>query len=143
MSASQPASQPIIVQSAGPGCLIRGLYFVFIGWWLGGIVSTVAWLLLVTIIGLPLGLWLINRLPTVITLRPQEQKWHLDEQGYLRQGQAQRPFLLRALYFVLVGWWLSAVWMTVAYLAVLVIIGIPLAFWMYGRIGAVTTLYRS
>ncbi|HEY1292191.1 MAG TPA: YccF domain-containing protein [Chloroflexota bacterium] len=136
-------SQPIIIQSAGPGCLVRGLWFLFLGWWLGGIVSFVAWVLIVTIIGLPLGLWLINRLPSVITLRPQEQTWRVDEQGILRQGQEQQPFLLRALYFVFVGWWFSGVWMALAYVALLVIIGIPLSFWMYGRIGAVTTLYRS
>ena len=55
----------------------------------------------------------------------------------------QRPFLLRAIYFLLIGWWFSGVWMAVAYVALLTIVGFPLAFWMYGRVGAVTTLYRS
>ena len=39
--------------------------------------------LLLTIVGLPLGLWIINRLPTVITLRPQDQQWRLDDGGVL------------------------------------------------------------
>ena len=103
----------------------------------------IAWFLVVIIIGLPIGLWLINRLPTIITLRPQEQQWHVDEQGALRQGQDQHPFLLRAVYFVLIGWWLSGLWLAAAYALLVIIIGLPISFWMYGRIGAVTTLYRS
>jgi uncharacterized membrane protein YccF (DUF307 family) len=136
------SSQPLIIQSSGPSILIRIIWFLVIGLWLGGIVSVIAWLLNLTIIGLPLGLWLINRLPTVITLRSQEQQWRLDG-NVLRRGQPQRSFLGRALYFVLVGWWLSGVWLGLAYVAVLTILLLPLAFWMYGRVGAVTTLYRS
>ena len=49
---------------------------------------------------------------------------------------------LVALIFVLIGWWFSGVWMAVAYVLLLTIIGIPGAFWMYNRIGAVTTLHR-
>ena len=51
-------------QKTGPGLLVRALWFVFIGWWLTGIVSAIAWFAMVTIIGLPLGIWLINRIPT-------------------------------------------------------------------------------
>jgi uncharacterized membrane protein YccF (DUF307 family) len=131
------------VHASGPNILIRVLWFVFVGWWLGGLVSAVAWLLVVVVIGLPLGLWIINRLPTLITLRPQEQTWRLDADGILRRGKQQHDFLLRAVYFILIGWWLSGLWMGLAYLAVLTLIGLPIAFWMYGRVGAVTTLYRS
>lgn len=86
---------------------------------------------------------MINRLPGVITLRSQEQQLRVVALGVLAQGQEQRSFWLRAIYFVLVGWWLSGLWMGMAYALVLVIIGIPFAFWMFGRVGAVTTLYRS
>ena len=94
------------IENRGPNILIRLVYFILVGWWLGGVISALAWFLNATIIGLPIGLWLINRLPTFITLRPQEQSWHL-EGGVLRQGKAQHPFLPRAAYFLLVGWWLS------------------------------------
>ena len=137
------STAPIAVQPAAPNILIRFLWFIFIGWWLGGIVSAVAWFLVVIIIGLPIGLWLINRLPTIITLRPQEQTWQMDERGVWRQGVPQHPFLLRAIWFLLVGWWLSGVWMATAYALLLIIVGMPIAFWMYGRVGAITTLYRS
>ena len=132
----------IIAKSSGPNILIRLIYFVVIGWWLGLLVSVFAWLLNLTIIGLPLGLMLINRLPGVITLRPQEQSWRLE--GYtLVKDQAQYPFIVRAVWFVVVGWWLSAIWLVTAYAALITVILIPLSFWMYGRVGAVTTLYRS
>jgi uncharacterized membrane protein YccF (DUF307 family) len=87
-------------------------------------------------------LWIINRLPFAATLRPAGTLYWVDE-GVLRPAMEQRPFLLRALYFLLVGWWFSGLWMATAYVLLLTIIGMPAAFWMYGRIGAVTTLYRS
>lgn len=130
------------LESRPPNILLRLVYFLLVGWWLGGVVSGLAWVLNLTIVGLPLGLWLINRLPTLITLRPQEQSWRL-EGGTWRQGKAQRPFLLRAIWFLLVGWWLSGLWLAAAYAVVVSIVGLPLAFWMYGRVGAITTLYRS
>ncbi|MDP9351794.1 MAG: YccF domain-containing protein [Chloroflexota bacterium] len=139
---TEHSSPNIAYRPSGPSMLIRVLYFLLVGWWLGALVSSVAWFLVIIIIGLPLGLWLINRLPMLITLRPQEQSWRLED-GVLTQGGAQHPFWLRALYFVFVGWWFSGLWMGLAYLALITIIGIPLAFWMYGRVGAVTTLYRS
>ncbi len=132
----------LVVQSRGPSILVRAIYFLFIGWWLGGIVSGLAYVCVLTVIGLPLGLWLINRLPGVITLRPQEQNWRV-EGNMLVQGQVQRPFLQRAIYFVLVGWWLCGLWLTLAYLCLLTILLFPVSFWMYNRVGAVTTLYRS
>lgn len=135
-------SAVIIVQSKGPNILIRVLWFLFIGWYVGMIVSGIAWFLNAIIIGLPLGLYLIDRLPTIITLRPQNQQWRL-EGNVLVQGKPQRPFLFRALYFIFIGWWLSGIWMLLAYVAVLTVLGLPRAFWMYGRIAAVTTAYRS
>lgn len=132
----------IVMQSSGPSLLVRLIYFVLIGWWVGALASAFAWLCVVTVIFLPLGLALINRLPSLITLRPQGNNWRV-EGNMLVHGQAQRPFVQRAVYFVLVGWWLSGVWLFTAYLALLTVFLIPLSFWMYGRVGAVTTLYRS
>ena len=134
--------QDQFVEVKPPNLILRVIWFVLVGWWLTGILSAVAWALNATIIGLPIGLWIINRLPLAATLRPPGSLYRVDE-GILRPGHEQRPFLLRAIYFVLVGWWLSGLWMAVAYALLLTIIGMPGAFWMYGRIGAVTTLYRT
>jgi len=132
----------MLIERRAPNLILRVVWFIVVGWWLGGVLSAVAWFFNATIIGLPLGLWIINRLPTFITLRPQEQDLVMDG-GVMRHGKEQRSFVLRALYFLLVGWWLSAIWMAAAYILVVSIVGIPFAFWMYGRVGAVTTLFRS
>jgi uncharacterized membrane protein YccF (DUF307 family) len=50
---------------------VRLIYFVFIGWWFSLGWSLAAWFLCVTIIGLPLGVLMLNRLPNVTTLMRQ------------------------------------------------------------------------
>jgi uncharacterized membrane protein YccF (DUF307 family) len=131
-----------IVEVEPPNLVLRVIWFLVVGWWLTGILSVVAWALNATIIGLPLGLWIINRMPLAATLRPANSQYHV-ENGVLRPSTEQHPLLLRAIYFVLIGWWLSGLWMLVAYALLLTIVGMPAAFWMYGRIGAITTLYRT
>jgi len=130
------------VEVRPPNLILRVIWFLLIGWWLAGILSAAAWALNASVIGLPLGLWIINRLPTVATLIPPESAYRV-EAGLAVPAVDQRPFLLRAIYFFLIGWWFSGLWMAAAYAFLLSVIGIPVAFWMYGRIGAVTTLYRS
>jgi uncharacterized membrane protein YccF (DUF307 family) len=62
------------------------------------------------------------------------------DQGNVRQ----RPFLLRALYFILVGFWLSLVWLIIAWVIAgfTLGLGLPVAFWMFDRVPAITTLAR-
>jgi hypothetical protein len=74
MAAPVPTAAPVVVvgpQNAGPGLLVRGLYFIFIGCWLGAMCTTLAWMLNATVIGLPSGLMIINRLPQIMTLKPR------------------------------------------------------------------------
>jgi len=137
---SSPSNQIVVVSA--PNLLLRVLWFIFAGWWLTGILSAAAWALNASILGLPLGLWVINRLPFVATLRPVETFYRIDD-GHVVSGVEQQPLLIRAVYFLLVGWWLSGLWMALAYALLISIIGLPAAFWMYGRIGAVTTLFRT
>ena len=49
--------------------LIRALYFVFIGGWVGYIWACIGYGICLTVLGLPLGLMMLNRLPAVLTLR--------------------------------------------------------------------------
>lgn len=132
----------------GPGCLIRILYFIFVGLWLGGIVTIAAWILIVSIIGLPLGLWLLNRLPMLMTLKPLKTEARVavvDGKVVYREEKArQHPFLVRALYFILIGWWFSAIWLALAWLltGITLGLGLPIAFWMFDQVPAITTLAR-
>ena len=106
----------IVEHKSGPNLLIRFIWWLFIGWWASGIVVVISWIALITIIGIPLGIYLINRLPTVLTLRPRSRTWHLgeDEEGRTvvsERGRPQIAWPIRGIWFVLVGWWASAVWM--------------------------------
>jgi uncharacterized membrane protein YccF (DUF307 family) len=135
-----------VEQEKGPGLLLRAIYFIFVGLWLGAVWTAIAWLLNVTIIGLPLGLLMLNRLPQVMTLKPVRINRYLvqkDGQWVMRQSSAgQANFFVRALYFVLIGWWFSALWLLLAWAitGVTLGLGLPLAFWMFDRTPAVTTL---
>ena len=134
-------------RKTGPGLLVRALWWLFIGWWLSGIVVGIAWAALVTIIGIPLGVWLINRLPTVLTLRPRSRTWQLgqDEAGQTvmtEVGREQVAWPIRGLWFILVGWWASAFWMGAAWFVQLTIIGIPVALLMFNRTPFIASLYR-
>ncbi len=128
-----------MVEREETSLIVRIIYFLLIGWWLGEIVIAIAWFFLVTIIGIPIGIWLIDRLPTIITLRPMEQ--YRTAAG-TELGPAQYPFWVRALYFIFIGWWFSFFWLQLAYVFMITIIGIPVAFLMFERAGGVTTLYR-
>jgi len=147
-----PAPNPVFIvtqQTNNPGCLVRALYFCVIGLWLGMFWTGIAWLLLVSIIGLPLGIWMLNRIPQIMTLRPvrtQTQVMSIGNVMVAQQGEyAQYPFWLRAVYFVVVGWWLSFLWLLAAWALVGVSfgLGLPLAFWMFDRVPAIVTLARS
>jgi len=137
-------STTVIRQERGANLLLRAVYFLVFGLWFSAIWASIAWVLCVTIIGLPFGLWMLNRLPQVTTLRPQRGDLLLTASGELQRiGVPQLNLLLRALWFVLVGWWLSALWMAAAWALCAVIIGLPVGFWMFDRVPAVVTLGRS
>jgi uncharacterized membrane protein YccF (DUF307 family) len=55
----------------------------------------------------------------------------------------QRNILLRILYFVLIGWWLSAIVMELAWFLCLTILGMPLGFWLFDKVPAVLSLHRN
>lgn len=52
----------------------------------------------------------------------------------------QLPFLVRALWFLFVGWYLALLWITVAIILACTILGLPIATWMFERTNAVMTL---
>ncbi len=131
-----------------PGCLVQIVWFAFVGWWLGQAWMVAAWILMVTIVGIPFGVLMLNKLPKVIALRepPREVKIYTKGDGSLRRETVepqQINIILRALYFVLIGWWLSALWMEAAYALCMSVIGLPIGFWMFDYVPAILTLRRS
>jgi uncharacterized membrane protein YccF (DUF307 family) len=136
-----------VVQEPAIPLLLRILYFFLFGWWATGVWILVAWFLNVTIIGLPLGVWMLNRVPQVLTLRPTKQVLVAYERGerveLYTTGLPQHPWPLRLIYFILIGWWLSLFWAIAAWVICATVIGLPVGIWMFDRLPALTTLMRT
>lgn len=140
-------STVIVTQKGGPGCLAQVLWFLFIGWWAGLIWVNIAWLFMLTIVGIPLGVKMLNKVPKIFALRDPDPGLVITKTGDVTVvsvgGQVpQRNTVIRAIWFLLVGWWLSFLWINIAYLACLTIIGLPLGFWMFDKTPAVVSLRR-
>jgi uncharacterized membrane protein YccF (DUF307 family) len=141
-------SDVIVIQEKNPGCLIQLIWFLFVGWWAGQLWIVIAWVLILTVLGIPLAVMMLNRVPKVIALRGQADGMQVS----IKEGTTivsasssppQRSILVRAIYFLLIGWWLSAIWMELAYLICLTIIGLPIGFWMFDRVPALVSLRVS
>jgi uncharacterized membrane protein YccF (DUF307 family) len=116
--------------------LTRALWFVVVGWWATPAVVNAAWFLCATIVGAPIGVKLINLVPTVLTLKEPRSVVDPDT------ARGQRSLAVRAVYFVVVGWWLGWLWANVASVLAITIVGLPLAIPMFDRLPFVTSLYR-
>ncbi len=130
-----------------PGCLVQILWFAFIGIWLGQAWMIISWILMLTIIGIPLAVAMLNKLPFVMALRTEPVRLQVtqNDDGSVSKREVGKPqinFFLRAIYFLLVGWWLSAIWMEAAYLLCLSVIGLPIGFWMFDLVPAIVSLKR-
>ena len=112
------------------------------GWWAGGIATAIAWFLNTTIIGLPIGLAILNNLPTILALQSPARVVYARGSNVGTLPLPQYPFLLRAIYFLLIGWWWSGVWLSVAYALSLTIILLPFALEMVRSTPFMTTLKR-
>lgn len=127
--------------------IIRVLWFFLIGWHVTLYWILAAWVLNLTIIGMPLGVWMLNRVPLVLTLRMPRGYNVADARGddlvaWRYQSTRQRPWLARLVYFLLIGWWFSLLWSLLAWLLCVSIIGLPFGVWMFNRLPEVTTLMR-
>jgi uncharacterized membrane protein YccF (DUF307 family) len=116
--------------------LTRGLWFVFVGWWLTPILVNAAWLLGLTVVLLPISVKFINLVPTALTLKTPEST--LDPEA----GRGQHNLVVRTVWFVFVGWWASFIWANVANVLAITVIGLPVAIWMLHRLPFVLSLYR-
>lgn len=143
------SSVSVEMQRDNPNILLRLIWFVLIGWWLGFWVIIAAYLCLVLILPAPIGIALLNRLPRIMTLRANARTIVVhDEHGQLtvEHGQVrQRSWLIRLPWLILVGWWAGALWLLAAYAITVVTAGFafPISFWMFGRAARVITLQRG
>jgi uncharacterized membrane protein YccF (DUF307 family) len=138
----------IVELKTGPSMLVRVVWYLLVGWWLTGFAMAIAWAAGVLIIGLPLSFYIINRIPTILTLRPRRERYTLVTGAdgvtrYERIATEQTSLLIRFAYFILIGWWLSAFWMAGAWALMVTIIGIPLGMMMVNRLPFVFSLHRG
>ncbi len=136
--------------SNNPGCLVQLLWFVLVGWWASLIWVGVAWLLIATIVGMPFGVMMLDRLPKIIALRDPSQVRGIAS-VQVRDGVTvitpggpvpQVNVLVRAIYFLLIGWWLSGLWMGFAWAICLTIVGLPVGIWMFDLVPTLVSLRR-
>ena len=132
------SEQPRTSITENRSLLLRIVWFLLVGWWATGIWLTIAWIFLVLVITIPIGIKMINVVPMVLSLKSPTR----ELVGHDIQSPQQRNLLVRAVWFVLIGWWASLLWMGIAYLLTVTIIGIPIAVWMYGKLPAIVSLYR-
>ena len=103
----------------------------------------VGWLLHLPIVTIPLGVMVINQVPRALTLKPPGQtSIQLPDGDEMNMEQSQHSLVVRALWFVFVGSWLSLTWMTVATVFAISIIGLPITYWMVNKLPFVLSLYR-
>ncbi len=141
------APNVVVVQArSGESLFIRAVWFIFVGWWAAYLWAMLAWFLNLTIVGLPIGIMMLNRLPAVATLRRTERHMSADVSAgsvvVSETGPEQYAWWIRGIFFVLAGWWLSLIWIHLAYFLMLTLVGIPVAFIMFDYVAAVTTLRR-
>lgn len=141
------APMMVSVGSPGPNILLRALWFICIGWWLGLIWLHIGYALCLTGIFLPVGLIILNRLPGVLTLRFSSQQTTVTmyQSGLVavRMGEPQQvDFLLRVVYFLLVGWWLGYLWALLGYIFCFTLFLIPIGVMMLNRLPTILTLRR-
>jgi uncharacterized membrane protein YccF (DUF307 family) len=145
---NQVAPRQHVEPQRGVPFLIRVLWFFLIGWHVTFWWVLAAWVFNITVIGLPLGLWMLNRVPLVLTLRTQRgyTVTQVAANGAVQsryESVPQVPWVLRFLYFVFIGWWFSLIWSLLGWLLCVTIIGMPLGVLMLNRLPNVTTLMRQ
>ncbi|HZR39489.1 MAG TPA: hypothetical protein VFB12_05190 [Ktedonobacteraceae bacterium] len=142
-----PAPTVINVKSSNPGILIRAIWFICIGWWFGLIWLHIGYALCATGLFLPVGLMMLNRLPSVLTLKAEDRQSLivLTERSrvVVYVGGPQVDFVLRVLYFLLVGWWAGYLWALTGYLFCFTIFLMPLGVMMLNQLPEVLTLRQQ
>jgi len=129
----------------GHSLIVRALWFVFVGWWLSAFFITAGYLLAATVILLPVGLWFLNRVPQAQTLRARSREFTTEFRDnaivFTERNRQQVAWYLR-LFYLPVGLVLGLVWLTLAWLVSITVIGLPVSIMMIDRAPAVITLQR-
>lgn len=98
---------------------LRMVWLVFAGWWLSIIWVLAGWLAVLIAPSTGIGLTMLANVTRVIAFRSPGDECYSILNSTLRSLDSpsvpQRPALLRLLYALLVGWWLSLLWAMLAW----------------------------
>lgn len=125
-----------------PSFVVRAIWFVAVGWWLTGLLLSTAWAISLTVVGLPVGVKLVNYVPKALTLKASGD----DDVNRIEVGGSSGSspgLLVRGAYFVFVGWWASLAWTAVAYVLCLSVLGLPVGVKMFNKLPKVLSLYEE
>ena len=139
-----PAPPPPVLPPPSPPLPARVAWCLLAGIWLTPLWLIGTWLCLCSVVGTPLAARMLDMAPTVLTLRsPRDAMARRRHRGTaVIAPLPQHEPLLRALYFVFVGWWASLTWLIVAYLISLTVVGMPAGYRMLELAPAVAHLQR-
>ncbi len=102
------------------------LWVIVFGWWIGFLSILLIWLLHLSLLGLPLGIWLANRLSNVFFLTSRPAQATIP---YPWGNLTLRP-PLRAIYYLFIGSWLGLLWMLLAWFFAAAFVILPLFLWL-------------
>lgn len=138
------AAAALNITTAPPGRALQILWYIFIGWWLSMIAFLIAWMLAVSIVGISLAQRIFARIPAFMALQGSPAPPAGGTPGQpMSSSPTQHPLAVRAIWFVSIGWWLSMLWMAVAWTVALPIVTMPASLRMMRRVNTVLTLQRT
>lgn len=119
----------------GPGCLVQFLWFLVLGGVLSQAAILVGYLLTITVLLMPAGIWLLNKVPYLATLQSPPQELTVTQDGSVisvtRSSRQQRHWLSRLLYFLVIGFWFGFVVIELAWLLTATVLLSPLGLRLF------------
>ena len=136
----------MVIKTKSHGLLARALYFIFIGWWFGLFWAFLSWFMYATVIGAPLGVVMMNKIPGAISLKARDRDIVVvqDPEGYRVQqvNKEQYPLWARILYYP-VGLVASLLTILLGWLLCVLLITLPLGIMVFNKVPAVASLHRG
>jgi uncharacterized membrane protein YccF (DUF307 family) len=124
------------IEEGSPAFGLRALYFLFVGWWVGLAWGYIGLVLCLLVIPISAGQWMLRQIPQVMTLSAEAPPLPTARGG-------GPPFLLRALWFLVVGSWLGVVCFHLGMLLCLLVVPIGLGQKVLQGLPTVLTLSRA
>ncbi len=126
----------------GPSILVQILWFFFLGWWMSLAWAAIAGVLSTLIITLPISITMLNKMPQIVALREPKKSLIVVGGALMEVKIPQHSFILRAIYFLLIGFWLTWIWIAASWFLCVIIIGMPLGFMMFDLTPSIQTLRK-